>query len=458
MSNDKKPGDTTARTTTAPGARAAMILLVAINLFNYIDRQVLSAVVPSIKETLLAHPPHGGVMGFLLDILSRCLGGNPENAMVGLLGMAFMVSYMLFSPVLSALPVKRWLLIAGGIAVWSIASGASGLAMTFGALLLTRCFVGVGEAAYGPLAPSILSDYYPVAKRGQALSWFYLAIPVGSALGYVMGGAVISAGLSWHWAFFLVLPPGILLALICLFMRDPAAALNPLKAAARAETKTPAPDKESTWKLYKTFWANKSFRLNTLAMTAMTFAIGGIGFWMPTYFHEYRHAGSLADVNLIFGGILVVAGLSATLLGGWLADKLRLKLKGSYFKVSGWAMVLAFPLSLGMLYAPFPFAWGFVFLTCFCLFFNTGPSNTALANVIAPQFRASAFALNILVIHLLGDVLSPVAIGAVTDAAGNNMTFAFLIVSVLVLVGGLIWLAGAKHLDEDTRVVSEKHS
>jgi MFS family permease len=432
-----------------------MLLLVAINLFNYIDRQVLAAVVPQIKETLLANPPHSGPIGFLLSILARFLGGNPENAMVGLLGTAFLASYVIFSPVFTRLPIKRWWVIAGGIAIWSLASGASGLAMTFGALLLTRCFVGVGEAAYGPLAPSILSDYYPVARRGQALSWFYLAIPVGSALGYVMGGAVISAGLSWHWAFYLVMPPGIILALICLFMRDPGAAAA--KTAAKAVAKTPAPKKESTWQLYKKFWANKSFRANTIAMTAMTFAIGGIGFWMPTYFHEYRNAGGLAQVNLIFGGILVVAGLSATLLGGYMADKMRLKIKGSYFKVSGWAMILAFPMTLGMLYAPFPLAWVFVFATCFCLFFNTGPSNTALANVIAPQFRASAFALNILVIHILGDVLSPVAIGAITDAAGNNMTLAFLVVSVLVLFGGLVWLFAAKHLDEDTQRISEEH-
>ncbi len=246
MSDDKTPGDP-GRSPLAPGAKAARSLLVAINLFNYIDRQVLSAGVPQIKATLLANPPHSGPVGFLLDILSRVLGGNPENAMVGLLGMAFMVSYMLFSPVLSGLPVKRWWLIAGGITIWSLASGASGLAMTFGALLLTRCFVGVGEAAYGPLAPSILSDYYPVARRGQALSWFYLAIPVGSALGYVMGGAVISAGLTWHWAFFLVLPPGILLALACLFMKDPRA------AATKAATQAPAKPAQSTWQLYKSF-------------------------------------------------------------------------------------------------------------------------------------------------------------------------------------------------------------
>jgi len=452
---DKKTPGNPGPSAIVPGAKAAMILLIAINLFNYIDRQILSAVVPQIKETLLATPPHDGVIGFLLKVLSTVLHGNADNTLVGLLGMAFLTSYIIFSPVLSGLPIKRWWVVAGGITIWSLASGASGLATTFGALLITRCFVGFGEAAYGPLAPTILSDYYPVEKRGSALSWFYLAIPVGSALGFVFGGLVIGAGLSWNWAFYLVLPPGILLALICLFMRDPRDKLA--GAAAKALTNTPAPKGESTWQLYKKFWANKSFRANTIAMTAMTFAIGGIGFWMPTYFHEYRHAGDLSQVNLIFGALLVVAGLSATLIGGYMADKLRTKIKGSYFTVSGWAMIVAFPMSIGMLYAPFPLAWVFVFLTCFCLFLNTGPSNTALANVVAPHLRASAFAFNILVIHLLGDVLSPFAIGAITDATGNNMTFAFLVVSLLVLVGGIAWLRGSKHLDEDTRRVSEEH-
>jgi hypothetical protein len=129
---------------------------------------------------------------------------------------------------------------------------------------------------------------------------------------------------------------------------------------------------------------------------------------------------------------------------------LRGKLRGSYLKVSGYAMLLAFPFTLGMLYAPFPFAWIFTFMACFCLFFNTGPSNTALANVIEPKFRSSAFALNILIIHLFGDVFSPLAIGAITDAAGKNMTVAFLVVSVMVLLGGLLWIFGSRYLDEDT--------
>ncbi len=440
------PGQETGSEVRLPGAAAAMWLLLSINLFNYIDRQVLSAVVPQIKESLLANPEHTGVVGFLLKLLSGILGGNPENAMVGLLSMAFMVTYMVAAPLLSSLPYRRWLIIGGGIIVWSLASGASGLATGFGVLLLTRCLVGLGEAAYGPVAPSILSEYFPVKERGAKLALFYLAIPVGSALGFVLGG-LVGSKFGWEWAFYSVVPPGIILGLICLWMKEPARA-KPLTAAPELAGK-------SKWQLYKGFLANKSYLYNTIAMTAMTFAIGGIGFWMPTYIHEYRQAGSLASVNIIFGAILVLSGLSATLIGGWLGDRLRGRLKGSYFKVSGWAMILGFPACLGILYAPFPTAWVFVFLACFCLFLNTGPSNTALANVISPALRPSAFALNILVIHLFGDVLSPLVIGAITDASGS-MSTAFLVVSVLVLVGGVVWLWASRYLDKDTSLVASQ--
>jgi MFS transporter, Spinster family, sphingosine-1-phosphate transporter len=148
----------------------------------------------------------------------------------------------------------------------------------------------------------------------------------------------------------------------------------------------------------------------------------------------------------------VVAGLTATLLGGYVGDKLRPRYPGSYFLVSGSAMLIGFPLSVAMLSIPFPWAWVFIFLACFCLFFNTGPTNTILANVTHPSIRASAFALNILVIHALGDVISPLVIGAITDASGQDMNLAFLLVSGMILVGGLLWLWGARFLEADTKM------
>lgn len=170
-------------------------------------------------------------------------------------------------------------------------------------------------------------------------------------------------------------------------------------------------------------------------------------FWCPDCHSLHK--------NLIFGGILVVAGIAGTVCGGWLADRLRDRVKGSYFVVSGVAMLVDFPLWITALYVPFPYAWGFIFGACFCLFFSTGPTNTILANVTHPAIRASAFALNILVIHSLGDVISPMVIGAVADATGGNMNTAFMVVSAFILLSGVIWLFGARHLAADTAKVAD---
>lgn len=427
-----------------PGSRAALILLLAINLFNYIDRQILGAVVPMLRSEFFADgKDHGAFVNWMLGGLESILGSNPENAMIGLTAMAFMVTYMLAAPVFGLLNIRRWWIVAGGVAVWSLASGASGLATTFGGLLLTRCLVGIGEAAYGPIAPTMIADMFPAKDRGRMLSWFYMAIPVGSALGFVLGG-VVAAYLGWRWAFYLVVPPGILLGLWCLFMREPK----------KGQFDKVEEKHRMTLKDYAGLAKNRSYVLNTLGMAAMTFAIGGLAFWMPSYIHEFRGVGNLAQVNLIFGAILVVSGLTATLTGGIVSDRLSKKYPGAYFLVSGCAMLIGFPFWIATLYVPFPYAWGCIFMACFCLFFNTGPTNAILANVTHPAIRASAYALNILVIHSLGDVISPLVIGAVTDAFDKNMNIAFLGVSGLVLVGAILWLWGARYLAADTAKVT----
>ena len=225
-----------------PGAGAALVLLLLINLFNYMDRQVLAAVVRPIKESFFGSD--GTITGAgetLTAVMMWCqqrLGFKPEDALVGLLGTAFMVVYIIGAPVFARLAERtsRWVLIGIGVLLWSLASGASGMASTFLALLLTRCLVGVGEAAWGPIAPTLISDLYPVQQRGRVLAWFYMAIPVGSALGYVLGGWVAGSGIgewgarafganpeSWRWAFYLLMPPGILLGLWSLFMSRAAA-------------------------------------------------------------------------------------------------------------------------------------------------------------------------------------------------------------------------------------------
>lgn len=403
----------------APGARSALLLLLAINLFNYIDRYILAAVEPEIRRTFFAPD-------------------DPEAmAKTGALATAFLLSYMFMAPAFGWLAdrVSRWRLIGFSVALWSLASGATGLAGSFGILLVTRIFVGIGEAGYGPSAPTIISDLYPVATRGRVMAWFYMAIPVGSAIGYALGG-VVAANLGWRWPFYLVTLPGLVLGALCFFMREP-----------RRGAVNGGASKRATLNDYLQILRTPSYVLNTLAMTAMTFSIGGLSFWVPSYILEYRGQPDLGRINLIFGGITVVAGLLATLLGGYLGDRLSRRFPSAYFLVSGIAIAVAFPFSIAMLYAPFPMAWVMIFLAVFFLFFNTGPANTALANVTHPSVRATAFALNIFIIHAAGDAISPPLIGAI--AGRSNMNTAFFLVSAVMLLGAVFWLWGTRYLARD---------
>jgi MFS family permease len=344
---------------------------------------------------------------------------------------------------------RRWMIVALGVALWSLATGGTGLATTFAMLFILRIFVGIGEAAWGPIAPTIIADMYPASKRGWVLSWFYIAIPVGAALGVVLGGQ-IAAWKTWHWSFYLMLPPGILLAVLAYFRPDPVRGQN--DQASKSDARQPF------LTTVKGLIHNRSFLLNTAGMTAMTFAVGGMSFWMPTYVHEFRMSGltdeagiaQLARISTIFGGITVVAGLTGTLAGGWISDRLRTRMKGAYAAVAGIGMLLAFPCFLAVLYMPFPTAWVFMFLAIFGLMLNTGPTNTIIANVTPAPVRATAYAVNIFAIHALGDAISPPLIGYISDKSGS-MNTAFLLVGGSIIISGIIWLIASRWLDEDTR-------
>jgi len=422
-----------------PGATRALALLMVINLFNYIDRSVLAAVEPPIS----AH--------FHL---------TDEKA--GLLASAFLYAYMFGAPILGRLAERfsRWWIVGASVAVWSLASGWTGLAGSFAMLIASRVIVGIGEAGYGPTAPALISDYYPIERRGKVMALFYIAIPVGSALGYVLGGQ-INEWLGWRWAFLIVLPPGLLLAALAFTMREPhprrqkALQKRSLRADARTLLRIP------------------SYLLNTAAMTAMTFAIGGISFWIPKYMtlrlaeqHGLQpltvlapitamEQGNklLAEVNTTFGVIVVIAGIISTLAGSWLADKLRPRFRGAYFIVSGVAILFAFPCTLAMMRLPFPYAWFAVFGAVFFLFFNTGPANTALANVTSPNMRATAFAMNIFLIHAFGDALSPPLIGWVKGH--TSWDTAFVLVSLMMVLASALWFIAARYLGADTEAVEK---
>lgn len=400
------------------GAGWFLALLVLLNLFNYIDRYNLPPVLEPIETEFAAT---GSQMGFLAT--------------------GFLLVYMITAPIFgwTADRYSRWKLVGIGMIIQSLGTLGSGLAGSYMMLLIARCIVGVGDAAYGPAAPTIISDLYPLSKRGRKLAWFYAAIPVGSALGFAIGGYMRELTDSWRWGFYSIVPPMLILGVICLFIKD--------KRAGTGDAK-PIEHHKVTLADYLSLLKNKSYLFNCLGMTLMTFAIGGISFWMPYYLEETRGISKAAS-SITFGGIVVLAGLSATLFGGYLGDILKLRFSGSYFLVSGIGMILAAPLIGLMLITPFPACWAVVFVAVFALFVNTGPSNAILANVTHPSIRASAFALNIFIIHALGDAISPPIIGWIKDR--SNFETAFMLIITTVALGGVAWCLGAKFLSADTQ-------
>jgi MFS family permease len=421
-------------------AAVSLLLLLAINLFNYVDRQALSAAEPNIRQDILHEPASAGS----LPSTAPSAAGHAKTR-TGTIAAAFVLSYTFLSPLFGWLAdrASRWLIFGTSVILWSLASGGSGLAATFAVMLATRVFVGIGEAGYGPAAPTMIADLYPIQKRGSAMAWFYMAIPVGSALGYVLVGLMTRLTHHWRTAFYAMVPPGVLLGVCCFFMKDPPRGYIDRNANGNGGAPLAA------LRDYLAVFKVPSYLLDTAGMVAMTFAIGGISFFLPGYLQDRRAAADPEAGKMFLGVVLLVAGITATLSGGFIGDWLQRRWGGAYFAVSAVGIFLSVAFIVLMLRSPFPVAWVWLFLGAFFLFFNTGPSNTILANVIRPSMRATAFALNILVIHVLGDVLSPPLMGTLVDRY-HSWVPAFDLVCVTMSVGGLLWLWGALYLKRDT--------
>ncbi|AKU90333.1 spinster family MFS transporter [Vulgatibacter incomptus] len=396
----------------ARGAYAALLVLSLINLVNYLDRYVLAGMLPLVQD-------HFG----------------KGDAEMGIVSSSFLVVYALVSPftgVLGDRIPRKWL-VGGGVVLWSAATVWSGMARSFEELLVARSFIGIGEAGYAAVAPSLISDLFEEKRRGRMLSLFYAALPVGSALGFTLGGMVGSA-YGWRSAFFVAGAPGALLGVAALLMREPVrGAMDPPDARAIV-----APTVRT---ILRTLATTRSYVVNTAGYTAATFAMGGLAAWWPTFLFRERGV-PLDRAGFVFGALLVVAGFLGTLAGGWLGDRLNLRHRGGYFLAAGWGLLLAVPFSLLGAISPDPaIYWAATFAALFFLFFNTGPLNAVLVNVVPASMRASAVAINVLVIHMLGDAISPWLIGQVSDA--SSLGSAVRLNCAMIAVAGVILVAGA---------------
>jgi MFS transporter, Spinster family, sphingosine-1-phosphate transporter len=397
-------------------ASFGLAILSFINLFSYLDRYVVSALAESLK--------HAG------------LGLSDAN--LGSLMSAFLVVYTLTAPVFGALGdrLSRPRLIAFGVACWSFATALSGFAGSYLSLFSARATVGVGEAAYVTIAPSLLSDLFPARQRGRVMAIFFCAIPVGSALGYVVGG-LVDKHYGWRAAFFVAGGPGLALAALCLLLRDPPRGAQDGTGSVQAPKSPVAGARKTAWAVYGRLVRNKPFSLAVLGYAAYTFAVGGLAFWMPAFLERTRGV-SRGEATVSFGTIVVITGFIGTFVGGWLGDYCARRSGQAYLWLSAIATLIAAPcvwMALTTVSHSQYLTW--MVVAQLCLFLSTGPINAAIVNQVSATERATAIALEVFVIHMLGDVPSPFLIGAISDRFSLGQ--AVKIVPAAVLAGALIW-------------------
>jgi MFS family permease len=384
---------------------ATLVLLIGLNLLNYIDRYILPGEVSLIQREF-----------------------HSTDQQMGLLTTALFITYMLVAPMSGWLGDRfsRKPLIIGGALLWSLATLGTAWVHTYWEMFVRHALVGVGEATFVIFAPAVLADFYPERERNRILPIFYVAIPVGAALGYAAGGQM---GTLWGWRapFFICSIPGLVIAALYGWLgKEPErGACDHLRATA---------DRSTVAGLFR----NPAFLTATFGLAMLTFSMGGISAWMPTFLN--RSAGmSVAKAGLIMGAITVVDGIAGTLVGGWIAQRWLRTNDRALYLLSFWSVVLTLPFGIVVFFGPATWAIPALLVTEFFLFLNTGPLNTAIVNSVSAPVRATAISFNLFCIHAFGDTFSPTIIGAISDRSnlriGLGVTLIFLVISA-----GILWM------------------
>ena len=396
-------------------ALSTFLLLLALNFLNYIDRYILFGAQPLIQRDFHA-----------------------TDEQMGALTTAFFVTYMIVAPLsgwLGDMFRRKPLIIIGAI-LWSLATLGSAFAHSYWSLYTRRALIGVGEATFGIFAPAVLADFYPDRERNRILSVFYLAIPVGAALGYLAGGEM---GSLWGWRapFLISATPGFVIALLYLpFGREP-------ERGAMDHTQ-PAPERATSGDSVAAFFGrflallkNPAFLTATFGLAQITFALGGISAWVPTFLHRANGL-SVANASLTVSAITVIDGIAGTIVGGWIAHRWQRKDHRALYFVSFWSAALALPFGVLVFFGPRATTIPALFAAEFFIFLNTGPLNTAIVNSVDGSIRATAISVNLFCIHFFGDTFSPQIIGAISDHSSLSIGLGATLVS-LVIASAILW-------------------
>jgi MFS family permease len=395
-------------------AVATFSLLLALNFLNYIDRYILPGEQPLIQHRF-----------------------NASDQQMGALTTAFFLTYMIVAPLSGWLGdwFRRKPLIVVGAILWSLATLSSGFAHSYWTLFIRRAVVGVGEATFGIYAPAVLADFYPDRDRNRILSIFYLAIPVGAALGYLAGGE-LGSHFGWPAPFLICAVPGIAVALLYIPFGH-----EPVRGASDRDRPTRTLSIDQFIEQFLGLLTNPAFLTSTFGMAQIVFALGGISAWVPTFLH--RQCGlSVANSGLVVGGITAIDGIAGTIVGGWIAQRWQRKDHRALYFVSFWSAALALPFGVLVFFGPRVTIIPALFLAEFFIFLNTGPLNAAIVNSVGAAVRATAISLELFCIHLFGDTFSPQIIGAVSDR--TNLSIGLGVTLVSLAIASLILWYGAR--------------
>jgi len=377
--------------------RAALILLTALNLLNYVDRSVLFAVQPLVQAEF-----------------------HLTNAQVGYLTSAFLGFFIVAAPLTGPFADRysRKLIIVVGAIFWSALTLLTAVTHNYWELLVRHTLVGVGEATFSTISPTFVADLFPEEKRGRILGVFYLAIPVGTALGYLLGGK-LGTQFGWRFPFYIAAAPGFVLALAVAFLPEP--------ERGQFDSITETRERGTILGLAR----NPAFWTATLGMAAMTFSLGGVQVWMPTFLSRLRGY-SLEAANYMFGVIVVFDGVVASLVGGWLGDRLLPRTKAAYYLVSATSMAIGVPVMVVALFTRGKAMLPAIAIAAFFLLLNTSPLNTAVINSVGAHIRATAIAVEIFFIHILGDVPSPTMMGYIADRWSLQAAFILPVIAMVI--------------------------
>ncbi|XP_067929228.1 protein spinster homolog 1-like [Watersipora subatra] len=418
----------------------AVAILFTVNLLNYMDRYTIAGVLQQVQAFYKI--------------------GNTE---AGYLQAIFIVGYMLFSPVFGVLGDRfnRKYLMVGGIFFWSCITLASSFvpSESFWLLVLLRGLVGVGEASYSTIAPTIISDMFTQSQRSMALMAFYFAIPVGAGLGYIVGAEVAKAAHHWYWALRVTPGLGVICCLLILFVLK-----EPPRGMAEHATLTHSTGLRSILTDLNSLVRNKSFMLNTFGFVCVAFVTGALALFAPSFVYDgYKaldlHPGS-ATISLDFGFVTCGAGVIGILCGGALAYVVKKKHAG------GDALVCALGLSSSSIFLFFAIfsltytvyvTWIFIFVGMTLVCMNWSLSADILLYTVVPTRRSTAEAFMNFVGHLLGDAGSPYLLGFLSDhlkaeyklTSFVSMQYSLYTCCVVAMLGGCLYIICSFYIPSD---------